>query len=214
MSRKILSVVLPALTFLALSGTGFGVWVFQTDTGSNTEHANFEVTDAFSVSGLSIAMDSSDDEIVLDESDTDMKVKAYVTASIDFVNGLIGTYKVDDYEYKSADLTSKKIRVSYTLDSTVGGKLGDFIELSKVYVTTEDDLGTTKPFIYSKDYTYNNTNNITDTLSFSFLYKWKANKAPSTREDFSNLNTALSDTASVFKVSAEITDAQVVQEEF
>ncbi len=95
----------------------------------------------------------------------------FVTASIDFVNGLIGTYKVDNYEYTSTDLTSKKIRVSYTLDSTVSGKLGDFIELSKVYVTTEDNLGTAKPFIYNKDYTYNNTNNLSDTISFSFLYK-------------------------------------------
>jgi len=134
----------------------------------------------------------------------------FVTASIDFVNGLIGTYKVDNYEYTSTDLTSKKIRVSYTLDSTVSGKLGDFIELSKVYVTTEDNLGTAKPFIYNKDYTYNNTNNLSDTISFSFLYKWKANKAPSTREDFSNLNSAISDTGSIFNVSAEITDAQVI----
>lgn len=83
MRKKFFSIIIPLTSFIALVGTGFGVWVFQTNT-STTKHANFEVTDAFSVSRLSIAMDPTDDDIVLDESDTDMKVKANVIASIDF----------------------------------------------------------------------------------------------------------------------------------
>mgnify|MGYP000860832638 CR=1 FL=1 len=34
MSRKIVSIVLPVLTFLALSGTGFGVWVFNSENNT------------------------------------------------------------------------------------------------------------------------------------------------------------------------------------
>ena len=54
--RRIAGITLPAVAGLALTGTGFGLWVFQNDLDAKTAEAHYEVTAAVSAEKLAAKM--------------------------------------------------------------------------------------------------------------------------------------------------------------
>ncbi|MFA6829861.1 MAG: hypothetical protein WCR67_04085 [Bacilli bacterium] len=157
MGNNLVSFFLPILSCLALTGTGFGVWVFNsTNASGETTHANYTVTSAASVNSLTAVLDSNNKEIILDENSTDMNVDVSVSSYIDFQRGMIGKYQISSYQYSSVtDLI--KIAVDYQLVFSFEGNIGKYIEVKDVKLAsnsqelTEKASAEKQTFIYTKN---------------------------------------------------------------
>jgi hypothetical protein len=130
------SVILPVAAFVALAGTGFGVWVFDS-TQSDQKSGDFEATDAVGLDGLTLDI-SGNRGIVLDQKDSgcDWTIGGTVNVAVDFNAGVVGTAKAyKDYTYDDATYYGKPtLTYSYGIDITITGGLEKYIAVASIKV--------------------------------------------------------------------------------
>ncbi len=182
MKKRFLNTILPIAAFIALSGTGFGFWVFN-NTSTVTSYADFSITDAASLDGLTINL--IDNGIILDQTSSDLTIGGNLGCNIDLEHGMAGTVNAsNNYEY-TTNTTNLSLAFDYQIKVTLGGNLGDYLAVDSVtFITT---TSSTAPYIFSATYTSSNTY----TSTFKVQLKWI--NMPTTKDDYETM---------VFKLSA------------
>lgn len=139
MKKSLLSGLIPFAAFIALAGSGFGAWVFSSIETATTS-ANFKVTNAISLSGLTINVDSS--SLTLNQSSSNFSVKETVSCAVDFEDGIIGTYDTDNKAYTYDPYTgTNTLNCNYNLKAYVFGGLANYIY--PISITYDSDSLTT-----------------------------------------------------------------------
>jgi len=181
MKKSLLNTILPIAAFIAISGTGFGVWVFN-NTTTTTAYADFSITDAASLDGLTINL--IDNNITLDQTASDLVIGGNLGCNIDLEHGMAGTVNAsNNYEY-TTNTTNLSLAVDYQIKVTLGGNLGDYLGVESVtFITT---TSSTAPYIFSETYTSSNTY----TSTFNVQLKWI--NMPTTKDDYETMVSKLS----------------------
>ena len=170
MKKNLLAVLLPVVAGVALSGTGFGLWVFNEDVASKTIGASMQVepainftSTALSIKSLSVtnangkvvgATENTNKTIVFDQSDAlksgvrwtvNIEVGVTYTALLGTLhpetNGA-GTYDTasDVKAYKLEELKAALKLYQVTVYSPLSGTKGDATCDIKSYLTSSEDL--------------------------------------------------------------------------
>ena len=151
MKKNALAVLLPVAAGVALSGTGFGVWVFSNKIEAKNAYVGFQVEPAvnftkFEDVGVKVTNtnDSTvDDKLVLDQdyinatSGNAWNVTLNWTLDYEVIDGVIGTtdkagtYKYDaNTEVSKNDIENKLGSLEIYVTTTVDGGLGKYIQAS------------------------------------------------------------------------------------
>lgn len=152
MKKKALAILLPVAAGVALAGTGFGVWVFQTET-KNTIQSGLEVTPAIEIdedtfaANITVANNGgaySTQNIVFDQGYTTWGVK--IAFSVDFTYNAGGADTLTSYEFGNSatwnDGTSTGLTKlpeafnAYKITCELGdlGDLGNYVEAASANV--------------------------------------------------------------------------------
>jgi len=140
MKKRMLAVMLPVAAFVALAGTGFGVWVFNTTTAASKD-ASYNVANAVSVGALTLApTNTGDDKIVLDgdtsKEDLTLSYNTTITAS-EVVGG--GKTGGDTYSnWADNDASTTDIDVKYNFKVELKGGLNDYLTAAVACSTNKD----------------------------------------------------------------------------
>ena len=164
MKKNALAVLLPVAAGVALSGTGFGVWVFSNNIKAKNAYVGFQVEPAVNFTkfedvdvNVTNANDSDvTDKLVLDQdyinltSGNAWDVTLNWTLDYEVVAGVIGktdeagtyTYK-DNTEVSDDDITAKFDSLSVATKCTIDGGLKNYVRLdadTQTYKFTETDV--------------------------------------------------------------------------
>ena len=99
MKKRMLAVMLPVAAFVALAGTGFGVWVFQ-NANAVKASASYNVANAVALNGMTV---KSTGTVVLDQSAIINSVSLAVGVDYEEIKGNFGTADGNTYTYDSND---------------------------------------------------------------------------------------------------------------
>ncbi|MCI6524961.1 MAG: hypothetical protein MR464_03205 [Bacilli bacterium] len=181
MKKNLLAVLLPVVAGVALSGTGFGLWVFNENITSKTIGASMQLEPAFNITNslkatLTVANvnDTSTTKIVFDEEDKGVSNPWKVTVKVEIVlEELFGklmtantgesiTYTQDNvvnFTELQDKLATHKIKVTQTLNG-----ITDYISVNAESIVETLDHFTTivsspmtqdlKQHTLSKDYVF------------------------------------------------------------
>ena len=181
MKKNLLAVLLPVVAGVALSGTGFGLWVFNETITSKTIGASMQLEPAFNITNslkatLTVANvnDTSTTKIVFDEEDKNADDPWKVTVHVEIVlEELLGELRTatngDSVSYTDKDvveftelqtkLATHKIKVTQTLNG-----ITDYISVNEKSIVETLDHFTTivsspmtkdlKQHTLSKDYVF------------------------------------------------------------
>ena len=170
-----LAVMLPVAAFVALAGTGFGVWVFNSTTEAKTS-ADFTVTNAYSVGAISITAD--DNSITLDQNNPDFQLK-YVTTS-NVTEALGGSSAAGESQGAWKDNTTSdtfKVKANYKFEVVLGGGLENYIAIKSINRETSNAVTSGTAF----DVTYSSVTKDSDlTETYDIEFKWNSDKKPAT----------------------------------
>ena len=137
MKKNLLAVLLPVVAGVALSGTGFGLWVFKTNVESKTAGAGLYLepaiqfnTDALTVTDVKVvnAKDASiHDKMIFDQDYINVATKAWqidITIKVSF-EVLNGTKKEDVLSsvYDGAYAEPGQVAFATTTKDELAGKL-------------------------------------------------------------------------------------------
>ncbi len=152
MKKNALAVLLPVAAGVALSGTGFGVWVFSNEVAAKNAYVGFQVEPAVNftqfedvVVNVSNANDTSvTDKLVLDQDyiglesgkawnvtlnwTLDYEVIAGVTGTVDKATGSY-TY-ADNTTVSKNDIEERLGSLEIKVTTTVAGGLGKYVQAS------------------------------------------------------------------------------------
>ena len=196
MKKRMLAVMLPVAAFVALAGTGFGVWVFNTTTAASTS-ADFTVANAVSVDGLKLT--AKDNKIVIDktgESDSDLALEYTLGATIDIEKGAVGTY-TSAYAYTD-NKTASSLSVKYNFTVTLAGGMETYFDAS---VATPEGL-TLEGGTYNVTYTAD----VVESKDFAITLAWKTDKEPATLAEYTTMNADLKDGGQI-NIAASVASA-------
>jgi len=197
MKKRMLAVMLPVAAFVALAGTGFGVWVFNNTTAASTS-ADFTVANAVSVDGLTLT--AKDNKIVIDktgEPDCDLALEYTLGATIDIEKGAVGTYTAPDYAYTD-NKTASSLSVKYNFTVTLTGGMETYFDVS---VATPEGL-TLEGGTYNVTYTAN----VVESKDFAITLAWKTGKEPTTLTEYTTMNADLKDGGKI-NIAASVASA-------
>ena len=217
MKKNLLAVLLPVVAGVALSGTGFGLWVFNENITSKTIGASMQLEPTFNIKDslkatLTVANDKDrtiPDKIVFDEDYKNLTDpwKVTVKVSIDLeellgklrkaTNGETVTYGSDDVvEFDSTELQTKlathRIRVTQTLT-----EISSYISVNAE--SKEETLNKFTPIVSSSM----TANEKVHTLSanYEFVYNpTDAYKGINSKTAYTNFRTALANASLTYTV--------------
>ena len=198
MAEKILSSILPISFFLAFSGTGFGLWVFSTNTESQTTYANYEVTSAASLDGLELNL--TDSKITLDASGSDLIIGGNLSCTIDIEKGLVGTVNSDGDGYDVTEASgTPDLNVKYHIGISFSRGIEKYLSTDSVY---PDFVGSTRDteYDFSRDYSTSGTYS----YYLSVTFKWKS--FLSSIDDYTTMVSIIKSQESKVTVTASIPD--------
>lgn len=218
MKKNLLAVLLPVVAGVALSGTGFGLWVFNEDIDSKTIGASMQLEPAFNITNSLKATltvenvnDGSTTKIVFDEEDKGVSNpwKVTVKVSIDLeellgelrtaTNGDSVTYGSSDVkQFESTELQTKlathKIRVTQALT-----EITDYISVDEESKVKTLDTFTPTPII-SSSMTANET---VHTLSANYVFVYNPKplyNAIDSKGKYTDFRTALTNASLTYIV--------------
>ncbi len=174
-----LAVMLPVAAFVALAGTGFGVWVFNATSNSST-HAGYSVTNAYSVGSISLAKGNTagDDTITLDQNNPDFQLK-YVTTS-NVTEALGGSSAAGESQGAWEGNTTSdtfKVTANYKFEVVLGGGLDNYIAIKSINRETSNTVTSGTAF----DVTYSSvTKDSVLTETYDIEFDWKSGQKPAT----------------------------------
>ena len=136
MKKNLLAVLLPVVAGVALSGTGFGLWVFKTTVESKTAGAGLYLEPAiqFNANALTVtdvkvvnAKDSIKDKMIFDQDYIGLTEKAWqidITVKVSF-DVLDGTTKADENSsvYDGTYATAGEVAFATTTKDDLKGRL-------------------------------------------------------------------------------------------
>jgi hypothetical protein len=195
MKKRMLAVMLPVAAFVALAGTGFGVWVFNSTTEAKTS-ADFTVTNAVSVDGLTLT--GKDNTIVIDQgTDADLSLTYTLGATIDIEKGAVGTYTAPDYVYSDVK-TASSLSVKYNFTVTLAGGMETYFTAS---VGTPSGMGHTGA-TYDVEYTADTS----ESKDFVITLAWVSEKKPDTLAEYKDMRDDLKDGGQI-NIAASVASA-------
>ncbi len=191
MKKRMLAVMLPVAAFVALAGTGFGVWVFNETTAASAG-ANYTVTDAVAMNGLTLSL--TDKELVLDQTASDLQISGTIGATIDMEHGGVGTANAADATKNTwADSTeSQTLTAKYNV--AIANGLSEYITVKDVKIAEAD--AQTSGFSFAQTWTAD----ATDSKAITVNFEWTAKK-PSKMSDYTAMIAAIKDKAIAVTVS-------------
>jgi len=196
MKKRMLAVMLPVAAFVALAGTGFGVWVFNT-ASSASQVASYNVTNAISVGAISITAD--DNSITLDQKNSDLQLKysTKVTASEVVGGGRTGGTAYSDWANNSA--ATADIDVTYNFKVELNEKMSTYLNNATITSTASSY----KAGDFVQKYT-SVANNTVETETYTINFTWKAQ--PNTLAAYNKMLTDLK-TGTITITAAVVTAA-------
>lgn len=222
MKKNLLAVLLPVVAGVALSGTGFGLWVFKDNIASKTIGASMQLEPAFNFkeNSMTATLEVANikdttitDKIVFDEDYKNVTDPWKVTVKVSIVlqellgklmtanNGDTVTYNPTNVtEFTSTELQDKlathKIKVSQTLTG-----ITDYISVNAQF--KEITLNNFTPIISSAM----TADNAEHTLSadYEFIYNPTDYNEIDTKGEYSAFRTALASASLTYKVEFDPT---------
>ena len=188
MKKRMLAVMLPVAAFVALAGTGFGVWVFN-NTNSASASADYTVTDAVAMDGLTL--DLTDKSLTLDQNAFDLQIAGTIGAKIDIAHGGVGTATAATTNTWEDSTKTATLTANYNVAVTNG--LSTYITVKNVKVGTAE--AQTTGFKFSQSWTA--TTNDSKALVINFDWASK----PSTIDEYKAMVTAIQNKAITVTVS-------------
>jgi hypothetical protein len=197
MKKRMLAVMLPVAAFVALAGTGFGVWVFNSTTAAS-DSADFIVTNAVSVDSVKVAVsgeltldqEGSDAETILDTNNT---ISLALSADYTGLTGVEGKY-TDKYTYTDVTAASA-IKFNYDVKTEIKGGLATYVKLATL---TGDD----KVEVASAS-----TDEATaKTLAVKFA--WVEGAKPTTKDEYNTMVSAIKNSGEI-NFTVTLTDLAV-----
>ena len=189
MKKRMLAVMLPVAAFVALAGTGFGVWVFNETTAANTS-ADFIVTNAVSVDAVKAVVSGEltlDQEVVVGSAnyeaiaDKNNTVSLALSADYTGLTGVEGKYSTGTSTYSYTDVTAASaIKFKYEVKTTIAGGLENYIKLATL---TGDD----KVEVASA------ANDAETAKTLAVKFAWIEGKKPDTKQEYVDMVTDLKD---------------------
>jgi hypothetical protein len=202
MTKKILSAVLPALTFLALTGTGFGVWVFNADNDSQVEYANYEVTSAAGLNGLTLNL--TDSNIILDASGSDLTIGGNLGCTINLEKGIVGTVNASNDGYDVTETSGTlDLKVNYHIAIAFTGGIEKYLSTDTITLDSVSPTSSTT-YDFAKDYSLSGTYSYALSVSF----KWTA--FPSSIDDYTEMVKTIKSADSKITITASIPETPVL----
>ena len=191
-----LAVMLPVAAFVALAGTGFGVWVFNT-ASTASQVASYNVTNAISVGAISITAD--DNSITLDQKNSDLQLKysTKVTASEVVGGGRTGGTAYADWANNSA--VTADINVTYNFKVELNDKMSKYLNDAAITSTASSY----KAGNFVQKYT-SVANDTTESETYTIDFTWKAQ--PTTLAEYNTMLTDLN-TGTITVTAAVVTAA-------
>jgi hypothetical protein len=210
MKKRMLAVMLPVAAFVALAGTGFGVWVFNTNSTA-TAYGDFEVTDAVSMDKM--ILDLTDKKITLDQDTTnnmsDFAIGGKIgVTTIDTSKGMVGSANASGtYTYTGTGTDMSSLKANYNVTVTVGGGLATYIDVATIKVGTAEAVAA----VSGAKKTFAQTFALTDTSDkkdLAITFKWNDGEKPQTMDAYKKMVTALAD--GTITVAGEVSDVAFV----
>ena len=219
MKKNLLAVLLPVVAGVALSGTGFGLWVFKDNIKSKTIGASMQLEPAFNfkensmTAELTVANEKDTliaDKIVFDEDYKDLtnpwKVTVHVEIVLEELLGKLMTAGTGDpvtyaptnvVEFTSTELQTKLATHTIKVTQTLTG-ISDYISVDKA--TQEETLNNFTPKI-SSPMTADKTEH-THTLSndYEFVYKPTGYNSINSKDAYTTFRTKLASASLTYKV--------------
>jgi hypothetical protein len=188
MRKSLLAVVLPVAAFVALAGTGFGVWVFNTTTESKVG-ADFVVTNAVSLDGLQA---STSGILTLDQADdtftTQSNVVLNVKANYEAIQGVKGDAADKSTSYTYTDNAASGATLKLNIAGVIAGGLEKYVAIDSIANVT---AGVSAPI----------TLGTTETVSedYAVTFKWSAK--PTTLQGYKDMLKDAKTSTVIFTVS-------------
>lgn len=225
MKKNLLAVLLPVVAGVALSGTGFGLWVFNKDVDSKTIGASMELQPAININNdmtvtlkvdNSVEADSREHTKMIFDEDYKTTGSWTVTLSVSItyeqLTGELAKYdtNTNGYQYSEptysdqGELSTKLGRYKITVANTISNTTTVAKPLSS-YVKLDDS--TASPLSYSLNkFDSSEASSGVVTLSHDYVFKFVPNDAYnsiSTASDYAGLKTAVSSGKITFTASFE-----------
>jgi len=186
-----LAVMLPVAAFVALAGTGFGVWVFNATSNGSTTHAGYSVTNAYSVGSISLAKgtNAGDDTITLDQNNPDFQLKYVTTSKV--TEALGGSSAAGESQGAwGVNTTSDtfKVKANYKFEVVLGGGLDNYIAIKSINRETSNAVTSGTAF----DVTYSSvTKDSVLTETYDIEFDWKSDNKPATIDAYIKMVNAV-----------------------
>ena len=214
MKKNLLAVLLPVVAGVALSGTGFGLWVFNENIKSKTIGASMQLEPAFNIKDsleatLTVANvnDASTTKIVFDEEDKGVSDPWKVTVKVEIVleelygklmtanTGESITYtqgNVVNFTELQTKLANHRIKVTQTLTG-----ITEYISVNAEY--KEETLATFTPIVSSP--MTEDLKKHTLSANYEFVYNPKPlYNAINSKGEYTDFRTALTNASLTYKV--------------
>jgi hypothetical protein len=179
MKKRMLAVMLPVAAFVALAGTGFGVWVFN-ETSNVSTHAGYSVTNAYSVGAIILAKGTAagDDTITLDQNNPDFQLKYVTTSGVtEALGGSSAAGESQGDWTANAASDTFKVKANYKFEVVLGGGLEKYIAIKSIDRETNNAVTSGSAF----DVTYASvTKNSVLTETYNIEFEWKPDMKPTT----------------------------------
>jgi hypothetical protein len=189
MKKRMLAVMLPVAAFVALAGTGFGVWVFNETTAASAG-ANYTVTDAVAMNGLTLEL--TDKDLVLDQNSSDLQIAGTIGAKIDMEHGGVGTAQSELTNKWSDSTGSQTLTAKYNV--AIDNGLSTYIAVKDVKVA--DAVAQTTGFSFPQTWTAD----ATDSKAIVVNFEWTAAK-PGNMKAYTDMIAAIKTKAITVTVS-------------
>ena len=188
MKKRMLAVMLPVAAFVALAGTGFGVWVFNATSNYST-HAGYSVTNAYSVGSISLAKGTKagDDTITLDQNNPDFQLK-YVTTS-NVTEALGGSSAAGESQGAWKDNTTSdtfKVTANYKFEVVLGGGLDNYIAIKSINRETINSNAVISGTAFDVTYSFVTKDSVL-TETYDIEFEWNSDKNPATIEAYTTM---------------------------
>lgn len=178
MRKQLGWLAIPFAASLALAGTGFGVWVFVTDS-SKQDLVNFKITPGALMANFTA---TSNGLVLLDQAKpvsdgTSITIK---NGSIETYNGVAVTNDGTSYLYSGVPTTPASFKVNYTIACSITGGISEYIRLVSIGGQTAS------PALVS-------VTGSKSSSDFNTSFDWVAGKKPTTFNEYKAMVNACGD---------------------
>ncbi|MDY5322092.1 MAG: hypothetical protein SPG76_00050 [Candidatus Enterosoma sp.] len=149
MKKNLLAVLLPVVAGVALSGTGFGLWVFKENVDAKSIGASMELQPAININNdMSVTLSvknsetsdqAQDETMIFDEeykTNGSWEVTLSVSITYEQLTGELANYGTSGYQYSpldtpdSAELSTKLGHYKITVENTISTSLANYVKLN------------------------------------------------------------------------------------